>query len=93
MCGITGLLHPDAKNLVHAFSSLVSHRGPDNQGIYCDGQLALAHRHLSIQDTSSNGHQPMCSADGCYVITFNGDPSRVTKEMGQCLRRAGRTPL
>ena len=52
-----------------------AHRGPDDQGIWHDmsGRCSLAHRRLSIIDTSSAGHQPMEDAHGRWVITFNGE--------------------
>ncbi len=73
MCGIAGLIHSKPENYIHRFSELIAHRGPDDHGVYIDGNLALAHRRLSIQDVSANGHQPMMSRDGRYVIIFNGE--------------------
>ncbi len=51
------------------------HRGPDDDGVWTDGDagVTLLHRRLSIIDLSTAGHQPMMSADGRYVITFNGE--------------------
>jgi len=53
----------------------ISHRGPDDGGVWCDAQakVALAHRRLSILDLSPAGHQPMPSHSGRYVIVFNGE--------------------
>ena len=53
----------------------LSHRGPDDRGIYlsADRQAAFAHTRLAILDLSSLGHQPMSTADGRYWITFNGE--------------------
>jgi len=50
----------------------LAHRGPDDQGLYCDGPLALAHRRLAILDPSSDGHQPMTNEDGSVVVVYNG---------------------
>lgn len=51
------------------------HRGPDDSGVWADASagIALAHRRLSILDLSPLGHQPMTSADGRYVLAYNGE--------------------
>jgi asparagine synthase (glutamine-hydrolysing) len=81
MCGIVGVLGPGGggetalSGLVETMCSCLSHRGPDDRGIWVDDQagLGLGHRRLSILDLSPTGHQPMVSASGRYVITFNGE--------------------
>ena len=76
MCGIVGIWqqHVD-KNLVVRMSARLAHRGPDDSGLWCDeaAGIALAHARLSIIDLSPAGHQPMQSASGRYVMTFNGE--------------------
>jgi asparagine synthase (glutamine-hydrolysing) len=82
MCGIAGFLDwnagvPDQR--LHAtarrMGEALEHRGPDDWGTWCDESVAvaLAHRRLSILDLSSAGHQPMVSADGRFVISYNGE--------------------
>jgi len=53
-------------------NELLHHRGPDDSGVFMDGQAALAMRRLSIIDIAG-GRQPFSSADGRYVIVFNGE--------------------
>ena len=51
---------------------VISHRGPDDSGIFVDGRVGLGHRRLSIVDVKS-GHQPMTNEDGTLHITYNGE--------------------
>ena len=82
MCGITGFLNtsrdqaPDElERVVQAMSGCLRHRGPDDAGAWVDAEsgVALAHRRLSVLDTSALGRQPMRSADGRFVIILNGE--------------------
>ena len=81
MCGISGFYDIEAKyldeslGLVTKMSDQITHRGPDNQGIWLSDnkKLAFAHQRLSILDLSSEGNQPMHSSSGRYVIAFNGE--------------------
>lgn len=76
MCGIVGIVggRIDAEILT-AMSSVLAHRGPDDQGIWMDSDagIGLGHRRLAIVDLSDAGHQPMISPAGRYVISFNGE--------------------
>jgi asparagine synthase (glutamine-hydrolysing) len=56
-------------------SEVLTHRGPDDSGVWTDatGRLVVAHRRLSILDLSPEGHQPMVSMSGRYIIAFNGE--------------------
>src|SRR5260370_3312579 len=77
MCGIAGIVARrnvlDLEGAIAAMIYQVRHRGPDDEGCYVAGRVALGHRRLSIIDLSASGHQPMTSPDGRYVITFNGE--------------------
>ena len=81
MCGITGFVGldgggvEDARAQVSAMADTLNHRGPDDGGVWVDADagVALGHRRLSILDLSPEGHQPMVSASGRYVLAFNGE--------------------
>jgi asparagine synthase (glutamine-hydrolysing) len=81
MCGIAGIfsragLHAQsASGTLERMMAVLRHRGPDDDGAWLDAEtgIALGHRRLAILDVSMLGHQPMCSSDGRYVVTFNGE--------------------
>lgn len=80
MCGIVGLFSYGAaanvdERVLGAMRDTMSHRGPDGAGLFVspDRRLGIAHRRLSILDVSVNGAQPMATADGRYLIVYNGE--------------------
>src|SRR6476659_4571920 len=81
MCGLTGLwqTQPVASEQLAAevmrMTDTLAHRGPDDSGVWTDpaAGLALGFRRLSIVDLTPEGHQPMQSANGRYVLVFNGE--------------------
>ncbi|WP_193370325.1 asparagine synthase (glutamine-hydrolyzing) [Pelagibius marinus] len=80
MCGIAGFLGPagggaDFEALARRMADSLVHRGPDDGGSWADGAagVGLGHRRLSIIDLSAAGHQPMVSANGRYVLSYNGE--------------------
>jgi asparagine synthase (glutamine-hydrolysing) len=80
MCGIVGLINQRPENHITAMLKAIEHRGFDDEGIFVSesfGQAelktCLGHRRLSIIDTTSGGHQPFFSANGRYVLTYNGE--------------------
>lgn len=81
MCGFSGFLTTDANVLARAevvasqMALAIQHRGPDDAGTWADATagIALGFRRLSILDLTSAGHQPMHSASGRFVMTFNGE--------------------
>ncbi len=77
MCGIVGIFdrtdkRPIDRDLLHRMNESQHHRGPDEGGLHCEPGLGFGHRRLSIIDLSS-GQQPMHSADGNVVLTYNGE--------------------
>ena len=77
MCGIAGLvasdgLRFDERERVVRMRDVLTHRGPDDAGIYTDGHACLAHRRLSIVDLAL-GHQPISNEDERVWIVFNGE--------------------
>ena len=77
MCGLNGIFHLNYRrvdeNQLIKMRDVLEHRGPDDKGIYLNNNIGLAHRRLSIIDTSSAGHQPFISDNGRYIIVFNGE--------------------
>jgi asparagine synthase (glutamine-hydrolysing) len=79
MCGIVGIFgHAHDCDLMRVAEDMVAslvHRGPDDDGIWGDdkAEVVLGHRRLSVLDLSHEGHQPMLSKDGRYVMVFNGE--------------------
>jgi len=82
MCGFAGFLtatpgFAEDQMLAAAerMADTVAHRGPDDRGAWVDAAagIALGHRRLSILDLSPEGHQPMRSSSGRFVVAFNGE--------------------
>jgi asparagine synthase (glutamine-hydrolysing) len=78
MTGIAGCLtlaegaRPDADWVGRAVRRM-AHRGPDDEGAFSDGDIAMGARRLAVIDPSAGGHQPMCSVDGRYWMVYNGE--------------------
>jgi len=82
MCGLAGVVDlsaststEDLEQQARRMGAQLVHRGPDDEGTWIDASvgLAFAFRRLSIVDLSIEGHQPMVSASGRYVIVYNGE--------------------
>src|SRR5690242_5842868 len=82
MCGIAGFVSPaksfssdDLNGLAMSMVATLRHRGPDDNGAWVDPEngVALGHCRLAIQDLSAEGHQPMQSANGRYILVLNGE--------------------
>lgn len=80
MCGLVGFrslvpLGAGDETIAQSMADRIRHRGPDDAGLWFDAEagFALAHRRLSILDLSPAGHQPMLSANGRWVLAYNGE--------------------
>ncbi|WP_029007369.1 asparagine synthase (glutamine-hydrolyzing) [Azospirillum halopraeferens] len=82
MCGFCGFLTSDGdrdpaamQDALGRMNDTIRHRGPDGDGEWVDAAagVALGHRRLAIVDLSPLGRQPMASADGRWVIAYNGE--------------------
>ncbi|MFC3712430.1 asparagine synthase (glutamine-hydrolyzing) [Sphingoaurantiacus capsulatus] len=77
MCGIVGVVEaegtPVAPTVLRRMCDTLSHRGPDDEGMFIDSSVGLGHRRLSIIDLSTAGRQPLSSPDGRFVMVYNGE--------------------
>jgi len=78
MCGVVGVLDKNNTALPDQIIRMVQairYRGPDDHGVWCDSVvgLGLGHARLSILDLSPEGHQPMVSVSGRFVLSYNGE--------------------
>lgn len=78
MCGINGIVFSRRSartanaGLIERMRDTMTHRGPDEKGIFIDGRVGLGHRRLSIVDLKT-GQQPMFNDDRTCVIVYNGE--------------------
>src|SRR5262245_66138874 len=76
MCGIAGFINggtrPADRVVVERMTAAIAHRGPDGDGFFVDGPVALGHRRLAIIDPAG-GAQPMGNEDQLVWITYNGE--------------------
>ena len=91
MCGIAGVLGAArgfSRADMAAMLGAIGHRGPDDEGVWNEGDAWLGHRRLSIIDLSAAGHEPMVSACGRYVLVLNGEIYNY-RELRADLERSG----
>lgn len=96
MCGFAGFLGtrdfalPDLLSIAERMADSLDFRGPDGRGLWADPEsgFAVGFRRLAIIDLSANGEQPMTSADGRYVMVFNGEIYNAP-DIGRELRAKG----
>ncbi len=77
MCGIAGYINTDKEQTVESrvleqMCAVIHHRGPDEWGMWCNGNVGIGMKRLQIIDLSG-GHQPMATDDGRVQIVFNGE--------------------
>ncbi len=91
MCGIAGWL---GRKIDTDCSSEIlrrlTHRGPDGKGEWMSGGVWFGHRRLAVLDLTPDGRQPMISASGRYVLTYNGEVYNYQELRGE-LEQAGVT--
>src|SRR6266545_197008 len=73
MCGIAGAIHRESvRERVQRMCDALAHRGPDDEGIHQDRDVAIGMRRLAIIDVAG-GHQPLSNEDGTIWVVFNGE--------------------
>src|SRR2546421_2426003 len=78
MCGINGIALSSRSRrqldvrVLERMRDVITHRGPDDEGVFAGGRVGLGHRRLSSVDVAA-GHQPMTNEDGSLHITYNGE--------------------
>jgi asparagine synthase (glutamine-hydrolysing) len=92
MCGIAGFVRTridaeDARKIIYEMAECLKHRGPDDNGIFIDDDIAMGHRRLSIIDLNS-GHQPIKNENGDIIVVFNGEIYNY-RELRGSLRQKG----
>ena len=77
MCGIAGFVNSDPRRpadsrLLGRMTGVIEHRGPDDEGFYVNGNVALGATRLSIIDLAG-GRQPLSNEDGTVWVAYNGE--------------------
>jgi len=75
MCGIAGYTHyasPFLPERIHQAVAAITHRGPDQQGVWQDQTVSIGATRLKVIDTTA-GAQPLCSGDNNFALVFNGE--------------------
>jgi asparagine synthase (glutamine-hydrolysing) len=77
MCGIVGIVRFDGRPVlaseIQAMVSSITHRGPDDAGLFVEGGVGIGMTRLSIVDLSPTGHQPLFNEDGSIAVVYNGE--------------------
>src|ERR1051326_7444283 len=103
MCGIAGVCNasgePVPERLIRRMTAAIAHRGPDGEGAWCNGPVALGNRRLAILDLSEAAAQPFVNEGGSVVVTYNGciynfrDLSGELEELGHRFRSTSDTEV
>ena len=79
MCGICGIKQLDSitkgfeEQLIVRMTDTMAYRGPNDRGVWLDGDVALGHYSLLVIDLTPNGYQPVGNEDGSVQIVYNGE--------------------
>ncbi len=73
MCGICGIFGKGNRDGIDGMVSAMSHRGPDDSGVYRDDDIAMGMTRLAIIDITPCGHQPMSNDAKSVWIVYNGE--------------------
>lgn len=79
MCGIAAVFNlerspePVDAEIVRRMRDALTHRGPDDAGLWTGPRAAIGHRRLSVIDPTPAGHQPFVSPCGRYILAYNGE--------------------
>src|SRR5437867_10499991 len=103
MCGITGYIHTDrhqsvSLEILKRMTESIRHRGPDGEGLFVEGNVALGNRRLAVIDLAT-GDQPMFNDDKSVALVFNGEIYNYVevreqlKDMGYGFRTASDTEV
>jgi len=95
MCGICGVAYPDhhppiSEERLIEMRDILTHRGPDDAGVFMGPGIALGSRRLAILDLSARGRMPMTTPEGRYHIAYNGEIYNY-RELRDYLRSKGCT--
>lgn len=90
MCGIAGFIGRGDNYDIERMLDAIRHRGPDDRGVFKDGDTHLGHQRLSIVDLSAAGHQPMSNVSGDVTIVFNGEIYNFAQQRERLLKSGRR---
>ena len=88
MCGITGFVGKGTRENLMAMVASLTHRGPDDHGVFFRNGIGLGSTRLAILDLSREGHQPMSAEQESVWIVFNGEIYNF-RELRDALKRTG----